>query len=91
MMPRMSGFEILRFLSHDEDRASRHAYILLTANTSALSAEDRALLARLRVPIIPKPFDMDALLDAVADALSRIPPPDSGPLSAPGAHPSMPA
>jgi CheY-like chemotaxis protein len=91
MMPRMSGFEILRFLSHDEDRASRHAYILLTANTSALSAEDRALLARLRVPIIPKPFDMDALLDAVADALGRIPPPDSGPLSAPGAHPSMPA
>jgi two-component system, OmpR family, response regulator MprA len=90
MMPRMSGFEILRFLAHDAGRAARHAYILLTANDTALGRDDRLLLARLRVPVIPKPFDMDALLDAVAQAVSRITLPTTGPLPPADSRPSAP-
>ncbi len=90
MMPRMSGFEILRFLSHDEDRAARHAYILLTANDTALTRDDRTLLNRLRVPVVSKPFDMDDLLRAVAQAVSRITLPTTGPLPPDDTRPSSP-
>ncbi len=91
MMPRMSGFEILRFLSHDEDRAARHSYILLSANTAALTPDDRQLLQRLHVPIVTKPFDLDALLDTVAQAAVRLPPPGTGPLPPASTHPASPA
>lgn len=72
MMPRLDGVGVLDAVVHDRRLASQHAYIVITANRYRLDARASRLLTDLHVPVVPKPFDMDSLLDAVALATRRI-------------------
>jgi hypothetical protein len=45
--------------------AARHRYLLLTASRYTPTDAERAMLTTLGVPLIAKPFDVDALLAAV--------------------------
>lgn len=70
-----SGFQVLAALAADEVLAARHAAIVCTAHKS--KAEDigphfAALLERLEVPFIAKPFDIDTLSAAVEAAARRL-------------------
>ncbi len=56
VMPRLSGVELLQLVGRDE-RLIRHAFVVWTAS---------------RVPVLPKPFDMDELLEVVARAAERL-------------------
>lgn len=84
-MPRLDGEGLLREVLADDALAKRHAYMLITANYHSLSRNVLNALAQLSAPIIPKPFDLDTLLDTVQELASRlVPPSDSWP---PSAHP----
>lgn len=72
MMPRVSGITVLHTVADDPRLSSSHAYIVMTANFQAGDTELSAVLARLSAPVLEKPFDLDALLDTVADAAKRL-------------------
>src|SRR5215472_242917 len=70
-MPRMSGAEVLR-VAAERKLAYRHRLVLLTASPHELDFSPLQLPAGLVVPIVGKPFDIDDLLDTVADAARRL-------------------
>jgi chemosensory pili system protein ChpA (sensor histidine kinase/response regulator) len=71
-MPQLDGAGLLGIVAEDPELARRHSFILMTANTCAMSCLFTAHLARLSVPLLSKPFDMDDLLDLVEQAQMRL-------------------
>ena len=72
VLPARSGASVLETVSADTDLATRHAYILLTAADQSFHSPFADVLNQLHVPVIHKPFDLDALLDAVSSAQERV-------------------
>jgi CheY-like chemotaxis protein len=79
-MPGMDGKALLRAIADDpfddpfDALSARHAFILVTATDQrTLPLDVAALLTRLRITIVAKPFDITDLLAAVADAAARLP------------------
>lgn len=56
----------------EEPAVRRHAFVLFTATPELLTPLWGVLLATLTVPVVPKPFVLDTLLAAVADAAARL-------------------
>lgn len=79
MMPRLDGEGVLAAVVGDR-QLSQHIYFLVTAKRNAISEGLRPLLQRLDVPVLPKPVDLDFLLDVVAKAAARAAarPPEDG-------------
>lgn len=73
MMPRMNGDEVLARVADDADLRQAHVFILLTASPRARKFSAGRLDSRLTVPCVEKPFDLDDLLAAVAEAAQRLP------------------
>lgn len=73
-MPRMDGIELLRRVEADPDLGRERAFLLVTANAHALTSELRGVLGRMHVPIVPKPFDTDHLLDLIEAAARTLHP-----------------
>jgi two-component system nitrogen regulation response regulator NtrX len=71
-MPRLSGEGVLAAVAADSDLMSRHAFVLVTARVEVGSPELPRLLTTLTVPVVHKPFDIDILLAAVAQAVERL-------------------
>ncbi len=72
-MPRLNGIEVLQAVARDARLAAQHAFILLTAMSAYRFQAAEADFATLSVLIIVKPFDVDALLEAIASAARRLP------------------
>lgn len=85
-MPRLDGEGVLRAVVSDTHLAHDHAYLLLTANYLTISPALASLVTQLGAPIVPKPFDLDTLLEIVEQLASRLAPPDDS--LAPSMHPS---
>lgn len=68
LMPGLTADELLEALDadHNGGAARRHAFILITASPQRLPSRLVARLVRLGAPVIAKPFELNALLDAVA-------------------------
>jgi CheY-like chemotaxis protein len=71
-MPKVTGIEVIQEVAGQKRLASRHAFIVVTANTQTLPLSFVHLLTQLQVPLISKPFDIDPLLEAVATAEERL-------------------
>ncbi len=71
-MPIMDGFDVLRAVRHDMRLRRGHAFLVVTAYTHRpIPADVADLLHGMAIPLVPKPFDLNELLDAVhAAALS---------------------
>ena len=71
-MPRMDGCDLLELVAKEEDLRSRHEFIFVT--TSPLTAEEDCgeTMAELSAIMLPKPFHIDDVLDAVVEATARI-------------------
>jgi len=74
MMPRMSGKDVLQAVAADRYLATTHAYVLITAAEHSLPLPFVQLLTVLKVPILPKPFDLRVLIYRVEHALRRLAP-----------------
>jgi CheY-like chemotaxis protein len=75
MMPGLDGAGVLRAVAQDATLAGMHSYIVITADARAANLLTASLPPRLSVPVIRKPFDIDLLLDTIAEAARRIAPP----------------
>jgi CheY-like chemotaxis protein len=71
MMPPPDGAAILADVAKDTTLA-RHAYILCTAADRTLPLRVVKLLTDLGVRVLPKPFNLEEVLAAVATACERI-------------------
>ncbi len=71
LMPGLDGIGVLQAVAADEQLATRHAYVLVSVSRRATPENLPPSLA-LAVSIVPKPFDINTLLDTVADAERRI-------------------
>jgi len=68
LMPQMTGLDLLLLVERDPRLAGRDRYILVSATSPGHVHELAEALARLGVPHIAKPFNVDTLLAAVHDA-----------------------
>ncbi len=71
LMPGVDGFQVLQAAAA-EPLVGRHAFILMTADGRPPSPRLSDLLTRLQVPLVTKPFDLDRLLEVVAEAAARL-------------------
>jgi CheY-like chemotaxis protein len=72
LMPELDGQQVLETVAADAKLARHHAFVLMTAHTRTLPLPLIAMLKQLDVSVLYKPFDIDALLDAVDRAGKRI-------------------
>ena len=72
IMPGFDGEQVLSAVAGDETLATRHVYVLMTAAHKRLNPTLKALLEMVNAPIMQKPFDLDTLLNTVADAGTRL-------------------
>ncbi len=72
LMPGLDGTGVLAMVASDLSLATRHAYILLSADVRPLGPMALTLLTTLGVPLIRKPFDIDDLLETVARCSGRL-------------------
>jgi len=70
LMPGLNADGLLEALESgcDGGAARRHAFILITASPQRLPSTLVARLVRLGAPVMAKPFELNALLDAVAQS-----------------------
>lgn len=71
MMPRLDGEGVLRAVAAEPDLATRHCFVLITANMQRFSRPFSDLLRTLAVSVVRKPFDLDVLLDVVERCRER--------------------
>jgi CheY-like chemotaxis protein len=71
-MPDMSGEEVLDIVVASPELAMRHAYVLITANATAVTPHLTDLLHRLGAPMVAKPFNINELLRTVEHQARRI-------------------
>lgn len=71
-MPYLDGPGLLSFIRDDPAIAQRVAPIYLTASSRVIAPAFQQLLDELHVPVMRKPFDIEALLAAIAAAAGRL-------------------
>ena len=76
-LPHADGVAVLNAVAATPTLTARHRFILLTAVSRRRVQEADEICARLGVPIQLKPFEMDDLLRAIADAAGTIVSPGS--------------
>jgi len=76
VMPRMSGFEVLAQVARSELLVTRHRYIVFSARpyvqAAQIGSHFTALLERLDIPFVAKPFDLDDLLRIVRTTYAHL-------------------
>lgn len=72
MMPKVDGAGVLGAVAADPKLAQQHAFILMTAARKTLGLAFARLMTDLHVPLLPKPFELDAVLETVAQAEARL-------------------
>lgn len=72
MMPVLDGASVLRAVATEDDLADAYVFVLVTAATNTRSPALRELLARLAVPVVHKPFELEELLAVVERAAARV-------------------
>lgn len=71
-LPALDGCDLLELVANDEALRDRHAFIFVTASPQRAEEDCGDTLEELNAPIVPKPFHIDEVLDAVANAAQRI-------------------
>jgi FixJ family two-component response regulator len=87
LLPQLDGAALLGIVARQRSLALHNAFVLMTGKPLIAFPVLRRLAAEMGALILPKPFDMQTLLDAVAQASRTLahPPPADGPLP----HPQM--
>jgi DNA-binding NtrC family response regulator len=80
-LPALDGCDLLDLAAHDEHLRERHVFIMMSASPASTLEDCEEAIDELDVPIVPKPFDIDDLVDAVRQAEQRLEP-DSEPMAA---------
>jgi two-component system chemotaxis response regulator CheY len=73
-LPALDGCDLLQLVAQDEELRERHAVIFLTASPKRAIEDCEEAMDALDVPLVPKPFDIETLLEAVRRAELRLVP-----------------
>lgn len=73
MMPRCDGVEVLRAITSLPDWRAQLAIVFITARSDSPDAALAALLMQTTTASLNKPFDLDRLVAAVAQAWASLP------------------
>ncbi len=71
-LPRMDGCDLLDLVVTDETLRQRHCYVFMTGDPHRAVDECGGTLDELAVPLLPKPFHIDELVEAVHAAAQRL-------------------
>jgi two-component system chemotaxis response regulator CheY len=71
-MPRLDGFGVLHAAVENGRLLTQNEYIIITSEAGTFPEDFIDLLRRLSIRVLPKPFDQDALVSAVALAVERL-------------------
>jgi CheY-like chemotaxis protein len=71
-LPEMDGCDLLDIVAHDNTLRERHVFILVTASPAHAEEDCGETLEELGAPLLAKPFGIDEVLEAVAEAAQRI-------------------
>lgn len=71
-LPGMTGGEVVSAVLADPQVAGRHTFVLVSTTPDMLPEGVRLWAERQGIRIVPKPFDFEALLAAVAEAAGRL-------------------
>jgi CheY-like chemotaxis protein len=71
-LPKMDGCNLLELAAQDEVLRTRHAFIFVTASPLRAEEDCGESLDELGAPLVAKPFDIDQLLEPVAQAAMRL-------------------
>jgi two-component system chemotaxis response regulator CheY len=74
LMPRMDGINVLRAVAGDRKLAHAHGYVLVSGVSHVLSEDERVILTQAHAGVLPKPFDLDELLEVVDQTAQRLGP-----------------
>lgn len=68
-----NGIAVVRAAAAEPGWGQRHAFVVMTASArySEVESEVNGLVSGM-VPMVRKPFNLDTILDAVADAAARV-------------------
>jgi CheY-like chemotaxis protein len=69
---RLNSRGVLATVAAERPLATSHGYVLLTALWDALPHDYATLIRDLSVTVVPKPFDLDALLETVVQVGRRL-------------------
>lgn len=72
-MPRLDGFEVLQAVASDPHLRTAHRFVLVTGGNWQQQPERLALLEQLKVPVIPKSFDLATISQAIEAAWCDLP------------------
>ena len=73
-LPALDGCDLLEIVAQDEDLRERHTFIMMSASPAKTVEACEEAIDDLNVPIVPKPFDIDELVEAVRQAQMRLDP-----------------
>lgn len=73
--PGCHSSEVVQYLVHDATLRARHAFILMSTSPERMRNEYGDMLAALKVPVLPMPFTVDEVVEAVQAARQRLEPP----------------
>ncbi|HEX2349185.1 MAG TPA: response regulator [Ktedonobacterales bacterium] len=71
-LPRMDGCDLLELAAQDEELRARHAFIFVTASPRRAEEDCGESIEELGAPLVAKPFDIEQLLEPVAEAARRL-------------------
>lgn len=71
-LPKMDGCDLLELAAQDEALRSRHAFIFVTASPHRAEEDCGESLDGLGAPLVAKPFDIDQILEPIAQAARRL-------------------
>src|SRR5262249_60486188 len=71
-MPRMDGFALLQVAMGHGQLLTKNEYIIITSEPGTFPEDFIDLLRRLSIRVLPKPFDKETLVSAVALAVERL-------------------
>ena len=71
-MPNMDGMGVLQAVIAEGGALLAHDYIVVSANHATFPENFIELLRHLSIRVLPKPFDREALLTTVAQAVDRL-------------------
>lgn len=72
VMPEPAGMAVLRAMSDEPGILARVRFVLLSARHEKLADEDEALIVRLGVARVRKPFELEEVLAAVRAAFASL-------------------
>ena len=73
-LPALDGCDLLEIVAQDEQLRARHTFIMMSASPRQAAEDCEEAVEELDVPVVPKPFHIDELLDAVRQAEQRLEP-----------------